>query len=412
MAIDVLRVTAGQDHGARFGLRGSEATIGRGPVMDIVLSDPRVSRRHARVRTDGARLMVEDLASSGGTAVNGVTIGEPTALALGDRIVLGETELTVAWTPTGSLPPPTPPERRPAIPPAPAGPEPAAPQTTAAPMARPGLLLPIACIALAAFSALAVWMPALGDRSGTSSIWSLHPAGLRVQALGAALLAGLAASLWAVAVDGRRAMAPAPLLATATAAAGGFVAGLPLFLAAIDHRGGGVEAGTVLLALAGVAIAGCALAGLLRETRGPLRGPPDAGAVLLLGAGGVTGSLTATVASPLDWISDGDLTVRGLGADGLAAGGWLIPLTLAGAAACGLCAAVARRGDLRTATGLAAAGAALTAAALSFATTAAIVLRAYRMEIGLSLVLVGTAVAFVSTASGAGAFALRATRPR
>ncbi|MBJ7456107.1 MAG: FHA domain-containing protein, partial [Thermoleophilia bacterium] len=97
--VDVLRVTGGQDHGARFGLRGSSATIGRGPVMDIVLTDPRVAHLHARVRVDGPRLLIEDLSPEGATLVNGVVADGPTALAPGDRITLGATELTVAWTP-------------------------------------------------------------------------------------------------------------------------------------------------------------------------------------------------------------------------------------------------------------------------------------------------------------------------
>lgn len=53
--------------------------------MDIVLTDSPVSRRHARLRIDGGLLLVEDLASGRGTAVNGAVIDEPTSLALGDR---------------------------------------------------------------------------------------------------------------------------------------------------------------------------------------------------------------------------------------------------------------------------------------------------------------------------------------
>ena len=116
--------------------------------MDIVLTDSRVSRRHARVRIDGARLLGGDLASSSGTAVNGVVIDEPTSLALGDQLVVGGTELTVVWTPTGSLPPrahaPRTPGRGGAL-------RRRRPRTGAsgggAPAARPALLLPIACLA-------------------------------------------------------------------------------------------------------------------------------------------------------------------------------------------------------------------------------------------------------------------------
>ena len=110
MPVDVLAVTGGQDHGARFGLRGSETTIGRGPVMDIVLTDPRVSRRHAVIRVGGGTLSVEDQASSAGTSVNGTAITGITNLSPGDLVVVGSTELTVLWTPSGTFRPEPEPE--------------------------------------------------------------------------------------------------------------------------------------------------------------------------------------------------------------------------------------------------------------------------------------------------------------
>ena len=412
--VDVLQVTGGQDHGARFGLRGSSATIGRGPVMDVVLTDPRVSRRHARVRVDGARLLVEDLASTGGTAVNGATIAEPTALAAGDRLTLGGTELTVLWTPTGSLAPaareePAPALARPAPPPRPSptphrDPAPAAPAADP-PMARPGALLPAACLVLAGFALLATWMPALADASGTDSLWSLEPSGLRLQAISAALLTGLTAGLWLSRVHVGPRVAPSAALAGATAIGGGLVAGLPLFLAALDLPGVSSRAGLGLLALAGIAIAACALAGLLLDRAAAAPRTPDPAGVLVLAGGGAAGSLLAAAACPLTWVSTGGTGIGGL-SDGLAAGGWLLPLCLAVAAGCALTVAVARAGGDRRAVHLAVGTTVLAAAAATFATGAAIGLRGYRMEAGLSLALAGTAVAAVSTVIGTGTLLL------
>ena len=61
MTDDVFEVMAGRDEGARFPLREGETRIGRDPSADVILTDPRVSRRHARVWVDAGMLMLEDL---------------------------------------------------------------------------------------------------------------------------------------------------------------------------------------------------------------------------------------------------------------------------------------------------------------------------------------------------------------
>ena len=62
--------------------------VGRAPHCEVVLPDPAVSRQHARLRWEGADLIVEDLASSRGTYVNGVRI-ERSALRPGDVLRFG-----------------------------------------------------------------------------------------------------------------------------------------------------------------------------------------------------------------------------------------------------------------------------------------------------------------------------------
>jgi long-chain acyl-CoA synthetase len=95
--MEVVRVLGGEQEGVSYGLRGGVATIGRDPVSDIVVSDPWVSRQHARLWLEAGVLMVEDTGSTAGTLVNGSPIGHATALRPGDRLRVGVTELEVTF---------------------------------------------------------------------------------------------------------------------------------------------------------------------------------------------------------------------------------------------------------------------------------------------------------------------------
>jgi diguanylate cyclase (GGDEF)-like protein len=72
-----------------------EIRIGR-VVGGLVLRDGRVSRLHARIWRDGAGWKLEDLGSTNGTTVNGRSVGGPTPLDNGDKILLGDTVLRFA----------------------------------------------------------------------------------------------------------------------------------------------------------------------------------------------------------------------------------------------------------------------------------------------------------------------------
>jgi TolB protein len=74
-------------------LRG-ELSIGRGEDSDLRLLDPKASRHHALIRQEGRRFVLTDLGSANGTRVNGVPITGPHALKHGDRIIIGDAELT------------------------------------------------------------------------------------------------------------------------------------------------------------------------------------------------------------------------------------------------------------------------------------------------------------------------------
>ncbi len=70
----------------------SELTIGRSPGVSLVLSDPSVSRVHARITADA---VLEDAGSSHGTWLDGVRVTGPSPLHDGAKIRLGDAELRV-----------------------------------------------------------------------------------------------------------------------------------------------------------------------------------------------------------------------------------------------------------------------------------------------------------------------------
>lgn len=77
--------------GRRVPLGESTFTIGRLPECDIVVADPKASRRHTEIRPAGNGFLLVDLQSTNGTRVNGAPASEH-VLVDGDRIGIGATE--------------------------------------------------------------------------------------------------------------------------------------------------------------------------------------------------------------------------------------------------------------------------------------------------------------------------------
>jgi predicted component of type VI protein secretion system len=67
--------------------------LGRDAAADVVLDDPRVSRRHARITPSDGGAVVEDLDSRNGTFLNREQIHAPVAAKPGDDLLLGTTVL-------------------------------------------------------------------------------------------------------------------------------------------------------------------------------------------------------------------------------------------------------------------------------------------------------------------------------
>jgi pSer/pThr/pTyr-binding forkhead associated (FHA) protein len=86
-----LHLERGPQPDLRFILQKEQATIGRSAGNDLVLADPEVSRRHARLVRQAGYYAIEDMGSTNGTFVNGQRIGRLTALQDGDIIDLGDT---------------------------------------------------------------------------------------------------------------------------------------------------------------------------------------------------------------------------------------------------------------------------------------------------------------------------------
>ena len=93
----VVTVTAGPDRGREFGLHVGSSIVGREPGCEVQLSDPLVSRQHARINVSDIAEIV-DLGSA-----NGVQFGHSTVarcvLRTGDTVRLGDTELSVRVLP-------------------------------------------------------------------------------------------------------------------------------------------------------------------------------------------------------------------------------------------------------------------------------------------------------------------------
>jgi pSer/pThr/pTyr-binding forkhead associated (FHA) protein len=80
--------------GRRHAVSPSSATvIGRLPDCDVTLDDAAVSRRHARLVTDGVNYEVEDLNSTNGVRLNGQAVTRA-ALHDGDQLDFGGVRFT------------------------------------------------------------------------------------------------------------------------------------------------------------------------------------------------------------------------------------------------------------------------------------------------------------------------------
>lgn len=92
-----LKVTRGPDQGTELTLSdlGRVYVIGRGPGLDLTLSDADASRRHVEVARRGSGLWIKDLGSKNGALLDGKPLppNKETLWPRGKPVTVGETEL-------------------------------------------------------------------------------------------------------------------------------------------------------------------------------------------------------------------------------------------------------------------------------------------------------------------------------
>ena len=84
-----LTATNGPVQGATFRLRQGVRVIGRADGADILVEDPKVSRRHATVERSDGQVLLSDVGSTNGTWLNHERVAGSALLADGDQIRVG-----------------------------------------------------------------------------------------------------------------------------------------------------------------------------------------------------------------------------------------------------------------------------------------------------------------------------------
>lgn len=89
MSLEKLIMKSGPEAGKTYKLDKDEFVIGRELINDLIINDPEISRRHARVFVKNEKYYLEDLNSTNGTFLSGKQITKPVQLKTGDLINLG-----------------------------------------------------------------------------------------------------------------------------------------------------------------------------------------------------------------------------------------------------------------------------------------------------------------------------------
>jgi hypothetical protein len=89
----LLLIEEGGKPQTRYEMKATVISIGTSDDNDIILKDKAISRHHAKIRLEGKKCFVYDLASTNGTRVNGRKITKKW-IKDGDTIEMGHTKMT------------------------------------------------------------------------------------------------------------------------------------------------------------------------------------------------------------------------------------------------------------------------------------------------------------------------------
>jgi hypothetical protein len=97
-----LTIVKGLESGQTFRLDRRKAALGRhAGHNDVVLSDPYISSKHARIIYESGKFFLEDLGSTNKTFLNGVALipAKPMTISDGMEFMLGETRIRFNYNP-------------------------------------------------------------------------------------------------------------------------------------------------------------------------------------------------------------------------------------------------------------------------------------------------------------------------
>lgn len=100
-----LQVVLGRERGRVYSVDVGRYVAGRDPSAHLVLPSDLVSRRHAEIAADRARLHVTDRGSSNGTFINGARVVGEGVVSPGDVLTVGDVPLRLHAAPPPALPP-------------------------------------------------------------------------------------------------------------------------------------------------------------------------------------------------------------------------------------------------------------------------------------------------------------------
>ena len=100
-----LTIKLGPMPGKVYEIARDSVTLGRDVTNDVVVNDSEVSRRHTQITLQADGCLIEDLASTNGTFIDGQRVTQPTLLTAGQTLGVGETvtlELSFVPDPTAA----------------------------------------------------------------------------------------------------------------------------------------------------------------------------------------------------------------------------------------------------------------------------------------------------------------------